>query len=99
MSARAEWRNAAGDLHREDGPAVTRPDGTEVWYLDGVRHREGGPAVIYPDEYEAWYRNGRLHREDGPAIASTDGAQEWWLDGEPTDDRPCEQLTKGPTDD
>ncbi len=26
-----------GKLHREDGPAVLHPDGSEEWYLNGVR--------------------------------------------------------------
>ena len=26
-----------GKLHREDGPAIIRPDGYQVWWLNGVR--------------------------------------------------------------
>jgi hypothetical protein len=32
-------------LHRIDGPAIERADGTREWYRDGKRHREDGPAV------------------------------------------------------
>ncbi len=34
-------------LHREDGPAVIYPDGTEIWWYEGETHREDGPAVIW----------------------------------------------------
>ena len=29
-----------GRLHRLDGPALTRADGTRSWYLDGVEYTE-----------------------------------------------------------
>ena len=41
-----EYRNAEGKRHRADGPAVTRPDGHQEWWLNGKRHRADGPAVI-----------------------------------------------------
>lgn len=31
------WR--AGVLHREDGPAVTYPDGSSMWFVAGVPTR------------------------------------------------------------
>jgi hypothetical protein len=55
-------------LHREDGPAVTLSNGTEVWYQTGLKHRVGGPAVVRKDGYQAWYQHGIRHRIDGPAI-------------------------------
>lgn len=33
-----EWRNKEGQLHRTDGPAIKWADGTESWYLNGVRY-------------------------------------------------------------
>ena len=39
------WRNAAGDLHRLDGPAVVSSKGTLEWWVNGVRHRLDGPAI------------------------------------------------------
>ena len=32
------WRSD-GFVHREDGPAIERPDGTKSWYLSGVHYR------------------------------------------------------------
>ena len=32
------WRSQ-GFVHREDGPAIERPDGTRSWYLSGVYYR------------------------------------------------------------
>jgi hypothetical protein len=48
-----------GELHREDGPAVTYSDGTKYWYRNGKFHREDGPAIIYTDGTEWWYLNGK----------------------------------------
>ena len=58
-----EWRNATGQLHREnDQPAVIKyyENGeilTEEWYLNGRTHRENDqPAVIkYYENGEIWY--------------------------------------------
>ena len=49
-------------LHREDGPAVEYPNGTKLWYCDGVLHREGGPAAEYKEGIQKWYRYGKLER-------------------------------------
>ena len=51
--------NNQDELHREDGPAIVRPDGSEEWYRNGMRHRDDGPAIIHPDGKEEWYRNGK----------------------------------------
>ena len=29
-----------GELHREDGPAIERPDGYKAWFLNDVRYTE-----------------------------------------------------------
>ena len=29
------WFNKAGDLHRENGPAIEFADGRKAWYLNG----------------------------------------------------------------
>ena len=44
-------------LHREDGPSVTYPDGTNFWHRHGKRHREDGPAKIWPNGKLDWYIN------------------------------------------
>jgi len=79
------FRNTSGLLHREDGPAVIRPSGTEEWWLDGKRHRVDGPAYTRPGGLQLWFLYGKFHREDGPAVINPDGTREWWLSGERVD--------------
>ena len=76
-----EYRNAVGQTHRIDGPAVVDPDGSLMWYRDDRLHREDGPAIVYSDGEEHWYQNGRLHRTDGPAIILADGEEHWYQNG------------------
>jgi hypothetical protein len=68
-------------LHREDGPAVERADGTKEWYLNGRHYRENGPTVELPNGTKVWYMNNKLHRIDGPARKFFNGGKEWWIDG------------------
>ncbi len=70
-------------LHRLNGPAIERADGTKEWYQNGVLHREDGPAVenLYG---KRWYKNGKLHRENGPAIES-DRIKKWYYKDEELD--------------
>ena len=76
------WRNAAGKIHRDDGPAIERPNGDKLWYRNGLLHREdGGPAIDHASGGKGWYRNGRLHRKGGPAVERADGTVEYWLNG------------------
>lgn len=35
-----EWRDAEGELHRDDGPAAIYPDGRKVWFIESVKVRE-----------------------------------------------------------
>lgn len=73
----------AGVLHRADGPAVERADGTREWWVKGERHREGGgPAIEYTGGTCSWWIEGRRHRDDGPAVEYADGAKEWWVKGQ-----------------
>ena len=53
-----------GELHREDGPAVTYADGKQYWYLHGEIHREDGPATIWEDGSQFWYINGKIYDFD-----------------------------------
>ena len=52
------YYNNAGELHRDDGPAVLWADGTKLWYQNGLRHRTDGAAVEWPSGNKAWYING-----------------------------------------
>jgi hypothetical protein len=61
-------RNAEGQLHCDNGPAVIYPNGTKIWYRWGKVHRTDGPAVENADGSYSWMRNDKLHRENGPAV-------------------------------
>ena len=54
------WHDPEGRWHRDDGPAITRSDGYEVWCQHGELHRDDGPAVTRPDGTEQWYQRGQL---------------------------------------
>lgn len=74
-------------LHREDGPALVKPDMYVEWYINGKLHREDGPAsIVGPDleapTYQAWYQNGVRHRADGPAAILAGEGQYWYQNGE-----------------
>ena len=60
-------------LHRTDGPAIIRKDGTQKYYNNGKLHRTDGPAVIDANGTQKYYNNGKLHREDGPAVIDANG--------------------------
>ncbi len=70
-----------GNLHRDDGPAVMKPDGELEWYQHGQLHRDDSPARIYSYGTQAWYQHGKRHRDDGPAVIDPDGTQEWYRHG------------------
>lgn len=54
-----------GKPHREDGPAYTHVDGSEIWSLAGKWHREEGPAVIDSSGYKEWWLNDIQYTEAG----------------------------------
>jgi antitoxin component YwqK of YwqJK toxin-antitoxin module len=96
FSDRTEWRNSAGQLHREDGPAIEYSNGTKSWYRNDRPHREGSPAVEYADGTKSWYRNGELHREDGPAHEWANGTKSWYRNGElHREDGPAREWANG----
>ena len=72
------WRNSAGQLHREDGPALETPYGGKEWYSNGQLHKTDDPAIITID-FSIWYMNGKCHRLDGPAVEWEDGDKEWFI--------------------
>ena len=75
------YRNAVGQTHRIDGPAVVDPDGSLMWYRNNRLHREDGAAIIHPDGEEHWCQNGVRHRTDGPAITYPSGTVLWYRNG------------------
>ena len=59
------YRNAVGQTHRIDGPAVVDPDGSLMWYRNGKLHRTDGAAVVFPTGDLHWFLNGEeLSEED-----------------------------------
>ena len=82
LNDRIEWHNSKGELHREDGPAIERDDGTKQWWRNGKLHRLDGPANEWADGNKEWWVNGQRHRGDGPAVIWTSGTKAWWVDGQ-----------------
>jgi len=56
-----EYRNVAGALHREDGPALEYSSRTKCWYINGKFHRVDGPAIEYTNGSKAYWLNGRQY--------------------------------------
>lgn len=91
-----EYKNAKGELHRINGPAVESIDQKsklkigEWWFKNGKRHRTNGPAIT--DMYDGkeieiwWFKDGKKHRTDGPAVeiyvTEKDQLKEWYINGE-----------------
>ena len=75
------YRNNAGKLHREDGPAVVFIDGYMEWWQNGQLHRIDGPAVEWANGTKEWYQDDLRHCTDGPAIIWANGKMEWWING------------------
>lgn len=80
------WCLPDGTYHREDGPAIERPDGSAWWCQQGRLHRDDGPAIVTPTTAggepgtQEWWVNGKRHRTGAPAYVSGDH-HEWWVDG------------------
>jgi hypothetical protein len=55
--------------HSALGPAEIKNNGTQVYYMYGVKHCAYGPAIVdVLKKTKYWYMYGILHREDGPAF-------------------------------
>lgn len=65
----------------KDTERKVQPDGTVLWYRQGVLHRDNGPAVECPNGEQRWFQSGREHRENGPAIVRPNGSRQWFRDG------------------
>ena len=53
------YYNAAGQPHREHGPAVEHTNGSKFWYQNGKLHRTDGPAVECAHGTKEWWLNGQ----------------------------------------
>ena len=70
-----------GLLHRLDGPAVVRSNGSKEWYKEGKLHRLDGPACEFFDGTKYWYFEGKLHRLDGAAIENPHSNKAFFING------------------
>ncbi len=96
LNEKVEYKDRHGKLHRDDGPALIRPDGTQVWYQHGKLHRDDGPAAIDVDGTQSWWQHGKRHRNNGPAMTWASGEQQWYQHGEQhRDDGPAWVLPDG----
>ena len=73
------YYNNAGELHRDEGPAVEWPDGSKGWVQNGQYHRTDGPAIERANGTKDWAQNGQRHRTDGPAIEWANGRKNWYI--------------------
>jgi len=91
------WYNEAGELHRDNGPAVIMYSQSgakifEEWRKNGLIWRKDGPAIVEYFESgekasESWFNNkGKIHREGAPAYIKyerdgTISQEEYYKDG------------------
>ena len=75
------YYNNAGELHRDEGPAVEWADGSKGWFQNGQRHRIDGPAIERANGTKEWVQNGQRHRIDGVAIDYANGCKRWFING------------------
>ena len=75
------YYNSAGQLHRDEGPAIEYADGSKSWYQNDQYHRTDGPAIDWTCGRKEWYQNGQKHRTDGPAIIFEDGDKFSYING------------------
>ena len=50
-----KYFNSAGEIHRDNGPAVEYKSGSKGWFQNGKLHRTGGPAVEWSNGDEEWW--------------------------------------------
>ena len=79
------WFNADGELHRTDGPAYVRFNGTKQWHQNNLLHRTDGPAIEFINGAKHWFQSGDRHRLDGPAVEYVDGRKLFFVRGKHCD--------------
>ena len=65
-SGTVRWLDDEGHYHREDGPAIVWPNGTQWWFSHGGYHFAHGPSDLYADGALRWYEDRQLLRERYP---------------------------------
>ncbi len=75
------WKNEKGELHRTDGPAVEKVDGTKEWWVNGLRHRTDGPAIEWSNGIREYWVNGELQQTESSDSEWVKGFKEGFLEG------------------
>lgn len=52
------------NIHREDGPAIEKADGSKYWIINNTLHREDGPAIEMFGGFKFWYINNKNVTEE-----------------------------------
>ena len=71
------YYNPAGELHRDNGPAVVYPDGSKLWVIRNTLHREDGPAIERADGRHWWYLDGVMLTKEEHAARIDPCADIW----------------------
>ena len=71
------YYNPAGELDRDNGPAVVYPDGSKLWIIRNALHREDGPAIEHANGRRWWYLDGVMLTEAEHAARVNPCADIW----------------------
>ncbi len=72
------WRNEAGEIHRDGGPAIEPKAAGKSGTATARRIATARPPFSGRRERTQWKQFGEMHREDGPAEESPGQATWWW---------------------
>ena len=53
------YRNADGEIHNANGPAVVCASGYKAYYINDELHNPDGPAIVCADGGKAYYINSK----------------------------------------
>ena len=57
------FRNADGQRHNANGPAIISANGDKAHYINGELHNPNGPAVVFVTGYKEHWINGNMLSE------------------------------------
>jgi len=57
------YRNASGQLHNTNGPAIVGADGSKWYYINDQLHNPQGPAVVFANGRKSYHIKGKLLTE------------------------------------
>lgn len=57
------YKNANGQTHREEGPALIYADNYLIWRRNDLTHREDGPAIIKNNGTESYHLSGVMYEK------------------------------------